>query len=797
MVSYYFGLKKSNSLSEVADPVEALKNLNLDIKDLDKIRGIDSIGVEKTDLQTLSNLIFDAEKVTTALESESRLYENLTSNVFDKYSTVNTNIVINGSLAAAAYKYNFVNFDAVGGPEVRKADVSTSRVSSWSTLQSPATNNTPIFYGGNVNVEGPLELSNLTLNTRITTRKYSAEVPTHRLNLTVDGQSMFVYAMKGIPLSFNGFFNFANVFATVAAYPGSTAVKPSWVVRDTNVASITPIQEYIDIVGNNGNSAITFSRTSAVNRTIELYYPPAYITGLTLPRINLLEIPKVILPALETLNLNSNDLREFPDLSQFTALRTLDLSFNNLTRSTNSSLRTLSANVVSRMPTNLTSLTLGHTFGGAITGNLASRPLTLLNLSCSSFADRRFTGTSPAANSSTIQFYYMNFNRFSSIHNSILTAPNLVQISFNVSELNQSNIAFTSTVLDNISFSDIGNPNNNRVNVINVSGKTVLTRYNMTNLQFSNPVNFPNNVKSIFNGCSALQAVIMRNTNASGSLPDFVGCSVLNYVDFINTNISGSDSTTTNLYAINRNTFNACRSSLVTFYWESPNITSAGIEDGAFSSMRNLTNFYLTSRKAGLLNPLAGNLFNDCVGLVNVWYFNNRTTGSPPLFPNSRSLSYLNLTSNQFDGVVPNYTNKSNLRYVLLQNNLLTSFAPIETTSLWVLNLNKNKITGSIPNLSNLTSLQELDLGDNQFTSYTRGSFSGLTSIRFLNLNGNQLTQGAVDQILKDLNTNFTAAPRTGVTVNIRGSNAAPSTSKEITDIITKLKAFWTVSTNL
>ncbi|QMP83928.1 MAG: hypothetical protein [Caudoviricetes sp.] len=784
MATYYFGLNINNSFSEIADKVESLKNLNLSIRDLDKIRGIFNSGLSSSDLKNLSGLIVDAEKVSFSLQNDSSVYGFLTSNVFDKYSSFDTNIKINGALGAAAYKYNYVDFAA---DTPKTADISTSRVSSWSTFESPATDTSPISYGGEVAVQGPIELSKLELTSPILPRKFAAELPTHRIMINVAGQNIYAYAMKGIPLTFDGFFRTANVGATVA--PLASGIKPSWVIKDTSATSTDRPTEYADILATNNNSNVSVAFATSVNRTVEFYYPPSNITALVLPKINLIDFPRIVLPNLTRLDLNNNDLREFINLSSFTNLRYLDLSFNNLTRAINNNLRSLNNNVVSRIPSGLTTLVLGNCYTGRITGSFSSLGLTTLDLISNQSNNRRFSGQTPAINPNTIQNYLIDNNLFTSIHSSVLNSSTLRNFSSVVNVINQTNIQFNSTVLESLV---LAANYSGRINIIDVSNKARLLTYSVNDVRYDTNIENDDGVQNIFDGCTVLRSITMRNSNAFGNFPSFQGCSGLQNIDFVSTDISGASQD----FVLTNTTFDSCRAVLRTLDWESTRIPLLPLEENTFKGMLSLTRVNISSRKFGLNGTIPTNMFSECRALTQVYLNNNNLTGTFPNFATNQSINYISAFGNQFEGEVPSI-NKISLRNLYLQINKFTTFTPLRSTSLVELNLSFNLLT-DIPDLSNLTALQNLQLSDNQFSTYATGSFSTLTSIRTINLSNNRLEQSAVDQIIRDMNANYDSLPRRSVVVNLKGgTNSPPSNSKEIRNIILKLASFaWNVSVN-
>ena len=92
----------------------------------------------------------------------------------------------------------------------KNADISTSRVSSWSTIGTGA--DAFISYGGEIKVVGPqLTLASLKTTVAPIGKTFRSEVPTHLVKLDVRGVSKSFLAMKGIPLEFTGFFRNADL----------------------------------------------------------------------------------------------------------------------------------------------------------------------------------------------------------------------------------------------------------------------------------------------------------------------------------------------------------------------------------------------------------------------------------------------------------------------------------------------------------------------------------------------------------------------------------------------------------
>lgn len=789
MATNYFGLNIVRRLAEIENRSEALKNIGLNIKDLDKIRGISTAGVSQLDLRTLSNLDFDAEKVVSSLFSETELYDSLTSSVFDKFSYIDSNLNIFGSIAASSYKYNFVDFST---SQIRSADVSTSRVSSWSTfvVDPVDPNKSPIFYGGEVNIEGPIELSSITLTENFKTKQFASQIPTHKIRVNINGEIVYLYAMKGIPLSFVSN-NIRNVSVFMEPIASSTSLKASW-----RIVNQPPLNTEVYVAKDINSLRYTNRNPVTENVNLELYYPPSRIKILNLTNVGLKTFTNVVLANTETIDINSNDLSEFPNFSAFSLLTNLNVSRNNFTRATNNNLRTFSSAVASRLPSSLTTLIAGHTFGGNITGNISGLNLKVLNLESPLNTDRKFTGTSPAVNTNTIEEYYVAYNRFSTISSSIFTAPNLRRVTLGNNPLNQTNIQFSSPELQTFSISN-QTGGGNQINLVNLSNKPKLVSYESSYVNFANQ---DNDIRNIFSNCPELDSVSFYASNVSGDFPVFNGCNKLRYVDLRETRIRRYSEE----FFLHPDSFTNCRASLINLYMSSRNLkgdyeNDAPIHPNTFRGMFRLANLIVYSNNRNNCG-LNGNITEEMVrdlSALNSFTLNYSNLEQIPIFLNSPLLSSLNVNYNALSGTIPDFGNKSNFRnFSASFNNYVALPSSISSRSLNYFVANSNQIAGAIPDYSNLVNLITLSLNNNQITEYTAGSFSTMTFLQVLDLGNNLLTRDAVDDILRDLEKNYDARNRRGVQVILSGPNASsPSPSREITDIIQKLRsANWSIN---
>ena len=205
MAEIKFGLNVNRSLADVADPAAALENIGIDINDLDVIRNAaGTLGITADDVKTLSGLEVPVQTYLVKLYQDTLQYATIIDETAGTGSALKGNLSVNGALGAGAIKYQYIDDD---NSTLKFADISTSRVSSWSSTDSPASSTSPIFYGSQIEVDGAIEANTLEiLKPADTVRFRSSEVPTHKVQATIGGQTVYLYAMKGIPLIFEGFF---------------------------------------------------------------------------------------------------------------------------------------------------------------------------------------------------------------------------------------------------------------------------------------------------------------------------------------------------------------------------------------------------------------------------------------------------------------------------------------------------------------------------------------------------------------------------------------------------------------
>ena len=174
-------------------------------------------------------------------------------------------------------------------------------------------------------------------------------------------------------------------------------------------------------------------------------------------------------------------------------------------------------------------------------------------------------------------------------------------------------------------------------------------------------------------------------------------------------------------------------------------------------------------RTSGKIN----NLFVNNRELVNVYLNNNAFVGTPPSFSTNSKVRNIYLNNNKLSGTVPGYNFLDQLRLLNLSNNQLTKLSTLGTlTALEQLLLQNNQLEGDIPDFSGSRNLRQISLTNNNLTGYVLGSFVDLSKVKNIDLSFNNLSQTALDNILIDLEKNYDAANRGGVTVNIKSQGS-------------------------
>jgi Leucine-rich repeat (LRR) protein len=776
------GLRVSRSFADVSNAVETLRNLDLDINDLDRIRGISQgdIPVSREDIQTISGLKTDLEKQVIAIWNETRSYQNILSTLNDGRKQIAGNIDLSGSLVAPSFKFKTIDFAA--NNNVITVDLSTSRSSAWSSFGDPSES---VFYGGDVILSGAnttIELSNIEFTETPRKRKYAAQIPTHKIRIKIDGDDYDVFAMKGIPLRFRGFFSAVRTSDFTVTVSPISNIRPTWVIRNPDGNEFA----YIDrLVGT--TSSISFTDTRSQERAVEFYYPVSNITSITLNNANIFELAPAKIDSLISLSVINGDLIEMPDIGNlYGSLQNLNLSNNDLTRSNDQDLRTLSDDVIARLPTSLRALRLDNTYSNAPSTPADLSVLTNLIsfiMDSSSSNARRMVGTSPKIGTA-LETYNIRGNNFTAVNSTILdsTSTNLKVLNIRGNNISGT-LTLTGTGLQNLEQFLSGE---NSHGILNLSGKQKLQIY------ACDAQTFPGDRTgtSIFNNCSDLREIRIQNTNITGALPSFATNPSLEQFYSWNTQWNDADGS----YSIGENTFGndttapGCRTTLKIFNLQSGNLRNE-INPDAFRRMTSLISLVIRSYRRGITGLIPPSI-NDCSNLLVLNLDSNQMSGAIPIFSGNQKLNVLILSTNNFTSISGTLS-LPNLRTLFLQTNQISGNVSLSCPLLIQLNISFNNLA-QVPDFTTTTRIQELLLNNNSGMKYSPGGLLPLTSARRIEIANCNMNQGEVDSIITDLNQTQNVNPRGNVIINLQG-NAAPSIA--ITPVINRLRnEGWTIA---
>lgn len=839
----YYGYKIGNNLADVIDSDAALRTIGLNVGDLDIIRGAAESGVLRDDLIAVSGLDREVYKTLDRFIGDTNEYSDILTRSAGADRVLFGNLNVNGGVGGSAIRYKYIEND-----EVNFADISTSRTSAWSTASGNPTDADPIFYGSEVKIRsgGEISVDKITWGEIAEPREFEAEVPTHKITTSINGQTVKLYAMKSIPLKLEGYF---RNFDGIVSINQVDDLKVSWKI--VNQINETDVQKYAD-QGTSSGSTLRYRSVTGAPRTIQVFYPPDNITGLTFNGIGLKTLPAASLENLETLSIGFNQIDTIPDVNTFAPnLRNLFIARNNLTLSPAPELRNFSSDAANRLPTTIRTLDAYSTFGGSIrcvdrenpydtsgdvdveidSGIGGSDSMSVIEARFPSLVTldlgRRSTRDIPffapdsydplaylPSVSNTCQNYNCNYNDFRRVP--AVGLKNLTNLR-NLNLYDNYNLTDEGTwdvASNSIEVIDIGRT---RLPIPDLGSKVSLNRFSYRHNRNANPLftNESSDGTYKFRGCTSLNRLDLYSSDVEGFIPKFSGNTGLQHVDmYACQNLTGGrpdngahgyvDGTE---FVLFKDTF-ADTPNLRFFRVLSRNLLEGkGFEPGVFDNLRNLYYLYWHSyRRTGRGGGVEIPDVSKCQSLRYLIMPVNDFTGVVPSMASNNSIYYIHLAHNKLGGPVPSFTNRLNLRFLYLYDNLLTSFPGfINVPRLQNAYLHNNQITGEIPKFSGETpNLRRLYLYSNSFTGYVSGSFADLRRIQVLDVSRNDLSPNELNNIITDLYDNYQSAPRGGVNINLRAqskavgynpSSSGPPTEQEIKEKLDFLRSVgWTIN---
>lgn len=337
-MSIFIGLNVGYYLSDVNNQNQALRNLGLNRLDLDHIRGAQELGVTTSALHNLSGLDIDQEKRNWANYQSSLSVTRSLEDIGGVNLETDFNLRISHQLRAGAIKYNYADYSGGGAPTIKSADISTSRVSSWSQVLDGPTHPTtgeptpgPIFYGADTTIQGAngtsiIEVENIEFTGELSAKRFDAEVPTHRVDVNINGTTRRMFTMRNIPFRFEGVFNRAKIRmktnANALGQTGGTFRNPTLLFINTAIPE-GQLGREIPITGSSTDSTFVYQPggSGVSDVYIDIYNDPAKVTYLDFydegdksqKTLRLSKFPKVEMKRLSYIDLSHQDFPEMPD----------------------------------------------------------------------------------------------------------------------------------------------------------------------------------------------------------------------------------------------------------------------------------------------------------------------------------------------------------------------------------------------------------------------------------------------------------------------------------------------------
>ena len=693
-----FGLKVSFNFSDIESKVTALQNIGLDIRDLNVIRGI-SDNINQIDLQNLSGLDVGLTRYIDRLKSDSSLYGGIVARTAGYQFTTQGNFEAYGPVSGGAIRYQYIPNDKginLSQDDLKYGDISTSRISSWSTATSDETNEEQaISYGASVQVKGTLKVNQSNgfpgpgvgealINVLDTPEpiRFETEVATDVIEITLDGNPAFLYAMRGIPIVFTTAFKNVSMnfkFETVGSNPIFTIL-----ATDGSESEIetTPIVS-------NSISQLRYNASTYKERFVKLYYPPNNILEIVGNSLNIRNLPAVKFRNLQYVELQSNLLNEMPDWQQITYdenndsnLFTILLQNNPLNQNDTDDYTNFGTKVVERLPKTLLNLYLSGTYFANTTFLTADESLVLKNITSTEYdnvqvdktANQTYTfDIGPTGSKVAVEIggrYYDKFRDIDGIYYVYIGDPNP-----------DTPLDTISGYTENVDVLDLSTrcPNLQTLSMANSSGKFIyknsntkspdLENKNLYNYQTTHEITPRVNLKNIRtysiadNAYTRLSDVFLNpsnylkgddvsqlrtfdvNDNESLSVAslDFTLMTNISNINISNTGLpipSGLQSKTS-LRSVN------CSYSRFPSRSNTPSNFNTTTGEGNPS---NANNYFFTSK-----NPTSFNqyVFNGCTNLSSLSFYSSSMDGMIPKFVGNASLTSIDLRYTNVEGGRP------------------------------------------------------------------------------------------------------------------------------------------------
>ena len=800
MAIFYYGLNVDFNLTELVDEEAALANLGLILADLELIRGISEAGVTAPDIQTLSNADFDIKKTFNSVSIGLLTYAFLLNSVRTISDRLRTDIIIDDQFRARAIKFDYYDFY---NNEVTSADISTSRISSWSSFDEFDLT-APIFYKGDLEIvpyddgsggNSYLDVKNLTTTAPPQPKRFSAEVPTHLVTMNVNGVDQKFLAMKGIPLVFRLDISTQGVdsgrlqssfYYEVSRLAGDPP--PSIVLKGAapNNINADPIiyENVLTAGGFYPNTTFTPDPKTTGAWDLEFYYNPAKLRKLTLKggRVNLRTLPRVEVSGLEELNISSNRIIDMPELNYIApSLKILNISNNPLNQSDFTA-----AQQLKRLPATIEELNIQDCFGDSsaidLSTNIDNDPIDKLKEfifqgNSSTFRMNLPNGASPkiyvdpvSGFNDTLEIYDIRNQRYKYLDSSVNQASALIELYLEAPDTRDPIIGAFDGYYDEATGTWVGtevdidlastgiNPGDlgtletfysrrNAHNLVDVSGCGTILNYTSINM---NSINGSSDILGLFDSCVKLTSINLSNSVVTGDVSQvFRSLSAVSTITATNTKLTGV------------------------------------LSNGSFSGSPSLSSFSLNASTLGSTTEdfFGQEVFNGLTSLRSISISGQGRTSNPqkykgslPLFNTNDSLTTISISNMGLTGNIPSLNDLARISSFTLTNHNFTTVPAFDSSTISWLNISGNPwqgtmpppscsnlryiftspasgfgLTGSFPSFTSCTNIYYINMDNNNFSEYSIGSLRFNRRFRYLYLRNNKLSARQLANIIEDM----------------------------------------------
>ena len=783
-----FGLKIGNKFTDVENRRLVLRNLRIPEPDLDIIRGSQDASGSRGDFINFSRLSQPIYRTLDRYYEDSKVYDRVVIDRASISTILFGNLTINGRLDGSAIRYRYLD-----GTTVKIADISTSRVSAWSSSDLRATSSdlelqakARFSYGAQVRIHSSGSESILQFGTqsdadgiedkpRLQTslipqeREFYAEIPTHKIKIkTSASNTIELYAMKGIPLIFEG--QFRNLTPRIRVIPLSGGIEPSWKIKEVN--NPNAFINFTDVLSGT-YSQITFNSGSSKARFVQFYYPSDNIREIFLRSAGLTTLPVAKLSNLRRLDLENNKISTLPDLNNFathpTAFTILNIRRNNLHLSEIPTERKLNAAVLNKIPSTVQFLSMGSTFYGSISDDSS--------LTASDYSDWYSENTQSGVANANAGIIFQRFPNIKSLNLQRYGSKQFFHPDTDDPECHIPNISDKCTTYNiyrnNFRAIAGGDPISKTYNSVTNTGtnngrsylaaptgdeKTIKTCTSLVILQLSRNFNLTDESFGAPNAIASDNIKQIRMTFTNLPLPNVSNKQELEIIEANHTRNAGHIaflSGGAEIYKFdNCNKLNQIYISNSNAQPQSNNSRPNGGLHGNFPTsftnpelqiirMENTRLEGGTPGDGGSGDTFPGTLFQNTPILREIRFQSSlfRKAGiGIQLFSFTPLIEFIRISSNKrITGKLPNIGSCSKLRYLDLRSNDFDGpvYSLVSNESLRFLYLNSNNLSGDIPAYDNLPLMERMKLNNNKFTKLLK---FGLPNLREFRCHINEIT---------------------------------------------------------